>query len=540
VSRGLWLLLGLQIQGWFRFLGRNLRTVKGALLALLGLGMFVLWLTSWALTPSRRGMEPEKILLYGPLVLLVYCLSNVLLSSGERAIYFAPAEINFLFPGPFGRAELLAYKILSNLSVNALSALLTAVILQANARWFPAAYVGVLLAFVFMQLFGMAVNLVATTVGERLYTGGRKVLFALLVLAVLAALFQYGGLSASRPRDVFEQVAHSATWQVLSLPLSWFFKAFLATRLWPDLLEYAGLGLLVNGALLAVIFALDAQYLEAAAVSSARIYARLQRRRGRSAEGDEGRSRKARLSVPALPYWGGVGPIFWRQLTTALRGLGRVVIVLAIIGALVIGPMLSSASAEKEVPLPPLIGGVVLWLTIFLTALVPFDFRGDVDRIAVLKTLPLPAWRLTVGQLLTPVLLFTLMQCAVLAAVAATAPQRPEVVLACAAYTAPFNFLLFGLENLLFLLFPTRLAAATPGDFQTMGRNVLFLLGKMLALAVVATAALIVGGVAAVVSGSVWVGVAAAWPVVAVSGAALVPLVALAFQAFDVGRDTPS
>src|SRR5207253_1537733 len=84
--------------------------------------------------------------------------------------------------------------------------------------------------------------------------------------------------------------------------------------------------------------------------------------------------------------------------------------------------------------------------------------------------------------------------------------------------------------------FPTRLAAATPGDFQTMGRNVLFLLGKVLILSVVAGAALAVGALAALVSGSVGVGVAAAWPVVVVAGAALVPLIALAFQAFAVGR----
>jgi hypothetical protein len=113
------------------------------------------------------------------------------------------------------------------------------------------------------------------------------------------------------------------------------------------------------------------------------------------------------------------------------------------------------------------------------------------------------------------------------------------VVLACAAFTLPFNFLLFALENLLFLLFPTRLAAATPGDFQTMGRNVLFLLGKVLALGVVLLAAGVVGGLAWFLTGSPWAGAAAAWPVVAASGAALVPFIALAFQAFDVGRDTP-
>jgi hypothetical protein len=478
-------------------------------------------------------------LLYGPEVLLLYCLANVLGSSGERAVYFTPGEIQFLFPGPFGRREVLAYKILANLSINALAALMTAVIVQANARWFPAAYVGVLLAFSFMQLFGMAVNLLATSVGERLYTRGRKALFAALVVLAVVALVRLGGPPAQwRPRETFERMAHSEAWQTALLPLSWFFKAFLATDL-RELAEYGLLGVLVNLALLGVVFALDAQYLESAAVSSARIYARLQRRRGRSAEGGEERSRPARFSVPVLPYWGGVGPIFWRQLTTAMRGLGRLLVVLAILGAFVIGPMLSHATAEQEVPLPPLLGGVVLWLTVFLTALAPFDFRGDVDRIAVLKTLPLPAWRLAVGQLLTPVLLFTLMQCAALAAVLATSPHHREVILACAAYTAPFNFLLFALENLLFLLFPTRLAAATPGDFQSMGRNVLFLLGKMLALGVVATAAFAVGAVAAWASGSPWVGVAAAWPVVVLSGAALVPLVALAFQAFDMGRDTP-
>ncbi len=539
MSAALWLLLGLQTRGFFRFLGRNLRTVKGALTALLGFGAFALWVTSVVLTPTTRRLEAEQILLYGPEVLLLYCLANVLGSSGERAVYFSPGEVQFLFPGPFGRREVLAYKILSNLSVNGLAALMTAGIVQANARWFPAAYVGVLLAFLFMQLFGMAVNLIATTLGEQLYSRGRKLLFAALVLLALAALFRFGGPPSQwRPRDAFEAVARSEAWQKAMLPLSWFFKAFLASG--PrELAEYGLLGLVVNLVLVGVVFALDAQYLESAAASSARIYARIQRRRGRSADGGEGGSRKARLSVPALPYWGGVGPIFWRQLTTAMRGLGRLLLVLAIIGAFVIGPMLSRTTADPEAPLPGLVGGLILWLTVFLTALAPFDFRGDVDRIAVLKTLPVPGWRLAVGQLLTPVLLFTLMQCGVLAAIATSTPHHPEVMLACAAFTLPFNFLLFALENLLFLLFPTRLAAATPGDFQTMGRNVLFLLGKVLALGVVAVVAGIVGTVAALVVGSPWAGAVAAWPVVAASGAALVPFIALAFQAFDVGRDTP-
>ena len=50
---------------------------------------------------------------------------------------------------------------------------------------------------------------------------------------------------------------------------------------------------------------------------------------------------------------------------------------------------------------------VAVWLTLFLTTMLPFDFRGDIDRLALLKTLPLPPWRLAIGQLLAPVLLMT-------------------------------------------------------------------------------------------------------------------------------------
>ena len=73
-------------------------------------------------------------------------------------------------------------------------------------------------------------------------------------------------------------------------------------------------------------------------------------------------------------------------------------------------PPLGTASAPAG-----LAGGFVLLTTVFLTAMLPFDFRGDVDRMAYLKTLPLPPWRLAVGQVVAPVLIVTLLQWLVLA-----------------------------------------------------------------------------------------------------------------------------
>jgi hypothetical protein len=552
MNPALWLLIGLQLRGWLRYLLRGLRTVKGLALALVGGGVFLCGVLPVVLLPTGKPMPTEQVRLYGPAGLLLYCVLNVLASTGERSVYFTPAEVSFLFPGPFGRREVLGYKIALTLIIGLPTTLLMAAFLHVYAPWFPAAYVGLLLMFVFLQLFSMAVNLVATSVGARLYTRGRKLVLAGVVLLALVVLFQAGVLGPGRDlRALAVAMVQTPAWQAASWPLHWFFDAFLASRLWPDLVVAAGLSLLVDVALLSLVLALDAHYLETASAASARIYARLQRLRRGGLMGDAAANGRARLSLPVLPWWGGVGPILWRQLTTALRGLARLLVVLAILGLVLVLPLLGGLNEqgpEGEMglrgvwELPIKVAGVLVWLTVFLTALVPFDFRGDVDRIAFLKTLPLPAWRLTVGQLLTPVILITGVQWLVLAGAWCFVPESGPALAVLAAYAVPFNFLLFALENLLFLLFPSRVVnAATPGDFQALGRNVLFLLAKGIGLLVVFFVAALVGVLAWWGTGeNVRAGLAAAWPVVAVSGAALVPLIALAFRAFDVGRDTPA
>jgi hypothetical protein len=558
VSRGLVLLIGLQMRGWGRFLGRNLRTVRGAVTALIGGGFFALWLTAVLLSPGGGGarVDPDSLRRYGPAFLLFYCLMNVFVSTGERAIYFSPGEVNFLFAGPFGRREILAYKVILTFLVSIPSTLVFAAIVRVHATWFLAAYVALLLAILFQQLFGMAVNLLATSVGARAYSRGRRLLLGVLLTLVVVAVAQSGVIRQWPPRDLIESVAATSVWQAVATPLRWFFDAFLAERLWPDLLVNAGLALLVDLALLGVVFALDAHYLEAAASSSARIYSQIQRfRRGGMAAA--GRGGNARFGVPDLPYLGGIGPVLWRQLTTAIRGMGRLAVVFGLIGAFVIFPLLSQGEKGEDSAAAPVLCVLVVWLTMFLTQMVPFDFRGDVDRIAALKALPLAAWRLALGQLLAPVVLVTVVQWATLAVAAALRPEDDRLLWALAAFAPSFNFLLFALENFLFLRFPTRVMAATPGDFQAVGRNLLFMLAKMAALAGVALGAAAVG-VAAWLGTRLLLGAFASgyedeevqliafraaalagWLVVSLSGLALLPLVAWAFKAFDVGRDTP-
>jgi ABC-2 type transport system permease protein len=547
MNGALWLLIGLQLRGWLRYLIRSLGTIKGALLALVGLAVFLPWIASVLFLPRQSdSWSPEELRYYGPALLLLYCLMNVVFSTGERSIYFPPAEVAFLFPGPFSRRQLLAYKIASTLLVSLPTALFMSLVLRVHASWFAAAFVGMLLMVLFMQLFNLTINLLAVSLGARLYTRGRKLVLAGAILAGVALVLQAGGSPAQwEPRQLLEKALASTTWKIVSGPLRWFFDAFTATRWWPDLVESATLAALVNVALTGLVFALDAQYLEASAVASARIYARAQRLRRGGLGSGEGlrRGGKVRLGLPMPPWMGGIGPLAWRQLTTALRGADRLLLLFIILGTVLAAPLAATMREDQQMVLP-ILGFLVLWLTLFLTTMMPFDFRGDIDRLALLKTLPLPAWRLAVGQLLAPVLLMTALQWVGLGVAAATAPPREWLLagcLTCAAFALPINFLLFALDNLMFLLFPTRLMAATPGDFQALGRNVLFMVAKMIALIAVALAALIAWVVAYYVSGeSVVIGLIAAWPVVAVSAVALVPFVAWAFILFDVGRDTPA
>src|ERR1700722_12023465 len=117
MNRALWLLLGLQMRGWGRYLGQSMRTLRGALLVLVGAGVFFPWLLAVLLNPVRGGFDANQLVQYGPAALLIYCVMNVVFSSQERAIYFTPAEVQMLFSGPFGRREVLAYKIVLTLLV---------------------------------------------------------------------------------------------------------------------------------------------------------------------------------------------------------------------------------------------------------------------------------------------------------------------------------------------------------------------------------------------------------------------------------------
>jgi len=544
VSRALFLLIGLELRGWGRRGVRSLRTVRGAMLVGLGLLFFIPWLGSLIFMQQHEISEDHTAMIrrFFPLMLLAYCCTSLALSRGEGGLNFTQAEVCFLFPGPFSRRELLAYKIGKNVAFSAPSTFILALVLSQHAHWLLAAFVGLFLSLFLLQHFLMALYLIAQTVGLKAYSVARKAVVAITLLVLLGAVGHT--LFSARPgnwTEVALALDQSPVWQVIRIPLLWFADTFLA-QTWGELAVNGGLALAVNLGIVLLIFLLDAKYLEAAAARSERVHAQLQRlRRGEAITfrwGSE--SSKPSFGLRPFPILGGIGPIAWRQTLTATRSLGRLALLVFVLAPIMIGPILTVMNTDaSSSTVVTIYGGMILWMSVILSTMLPFDFRGDLDRMEVLKSLPIPGWRIVIGQLCVPIFLLTLVQWLLIAALQLTLQPEGWTLGAIALFVLPCNTLVLALDNVLFLVFPGRLVV-TPGDFESMGRNVLFLIVKLATLSATAGLAATLGAVVFFVVGEVWpLILLAAWLGAITPALLLLPVAAWAFARFDVARDVP-
>src|SRR2546421_3158100 len=132
-------------------------------------------------------------------------------------------------------------------------------------------------------------------------------------------------------------------------------------------------------------FAMDVQYLGSPAAASERLYANVQRvRAGGAAAASLRVSGPVRFSLPSLPWWGGIGPMAWRQMLAVPRSRATLVFLIILVPLLAIPlfPGVSDASHDRKIPV--FLGGQVIAMTIFMSGLFAFDFRGDVERMDML------------------------------------------------------------------------------------------------------------------------------------------------------------
>ncbi len=514
-----------------------------AAFTLLMLGMMVGPSLVMAVALGRTGVMGQSADAFGevvPVLMLLYVVLTIVTSLGQRAIYFSPSEVDLLFPAPFSRRQLLLYKILGSITAAIFMALFFPMTLVMYIRSFPAAAVGFFLAFLMIGSLTMCAQLIAQSVTERAFTRARKVLLGGLIAAAALAL----GEAASRGLDANWQetlcaARHSPAAEILLAPFALFARIVTAERLIPDALGWAALGAVLVIGIYALAIRLDANYLETAV----RVSQQMQERRRRMMSGGifAVHSKRAVQSsrLPQPPWLGGVGPLLWRQAIQLLRG-SRGAIVLALIVALAMGtPLAFGAGRSKAFPVifPHLIIGMGAYLTFLFSTQAPLGFRGDYERMDLIKSLPIRPMAMACGQTLVVAMLLTPLQWLAFAATAIFVPAAGAELLLAGLFALPFNWILFGTENFLFLLYPSPLVATGSDGFLKVGRMWLLMLAKILVLGACGAVAAVPAGIVYLVTGSIPAAWLAAWLALLFPVVGVLLLIAWAYQRFDVSAD---
>lgn len=522
-------------------------SAKRLVITIIGVAMFLTWLLPQLLFGllSKTKSPPEPVLLIGPLILGALCLTPILLGTGFGAVAFSPAETDFLFPGPFSRRQLLAYKLASALGGICLMSVFFSVFCLRFAGSWPGALLAGFTTLVFAHLLSTAVALVRTRIAESLYTRARRVALILLVLAVAVAGWRAAqDVTDRNPMEIVRQIRAAPAARVILAPFDVYIRALVARDI-ASLALWTGVGWGINALILLLVFRLDADYLEASIAAWQKMHERIRRVRSGGAWSASITPRSAKRRVPPLPYLAGAGPLIWRQLTGAVRG-ARAAITMIIVGAITMTLMFQMGRHHGGPETAPTQSGgelvvfALIWLTLVLASTFRFDFRADLEHIDSLKVLPISSVAVAAGQLTVPVLLLGTLQVVVVGTLAALGALRLEhALIACAA--APIgSFLWLAADNFVFLLAPSRPPTGAI-DFQAVGRQALLMLAKTTLFALAGGAVVLAGYLAYLAAGESRIAAALAGLLVLAAAAfGLLQAVAWAFRRLDPSMDLPA
>jgi hypothetical protein len=541
-------LITLSVKSSIRRTFRGARTVRGAFLVLFTFGVLALMivpsLVGAAFMRSAQGVPQFATWIepYLPLAILGFCLLLIFGPAGEMAISFTPAEIDFLFAAPFSRRELLIYKLVKTSLAAVFLALFMSMMCLIYFRSWLSAFVGIFLTMEFVQFVTLVAALAGQIVAEHAYTRARKLLLVSVGALVAAGLVQ---VVWQTPVENIPALAlrFRSTWtgRVVLAPFEVFSAAMLADKYFPDLLFSGAGAAAIDLGLVVLILKLDADYLEGAAAVSQKIYERRQRIREGGGLALPASKSASRLRLPQLPWLGGAGPVAWRQLLLAMRTSRALVVIFLGSGAVfLVAALVAPLDSAARARLATFGVGGLAYLTFIFTIQLPWAFRGDIDHMAVLKTLPVTPLALAAGELAGTIIVLATIQLLILAGLLAVGANW-VVILFSAAYIVPFDLMMLGVSNVLFLLYPVRLVRSGAADLQLFGRAMIFMLLQFLILVPVVGIPAAAGGIAFFLSGYKWtVFAAVSWLVLVAELPVLVLVLSWVFDRFDPSMDTPA
>jgi hypothetical protein len=482
---------------------------------------------------AEPGRAREDIADFMPLGLLVVILFTVSITGGAP-LYFSPTEINFLLAGPFLRRDLVVYKFCVYFFGACVNAAIIALILPRSVSTGLAAFVASALTLLFVQMASTAMTLCNLIFDSAGGTRWRRRAALIAIIGVGLWILYTSLVPGLGLVEIIREFRHSPTGELLLAPFVVFTRILLSRELVPELITWATAGIAINAALLCAIVALDRRTFEQSLIRSSRASKRWQRiLRGGPLMTSQ---RTSGRSLGRAPYLQGIGPIAWRQAINAYRNGGRIIAVFTLV-ATIAGPILAITTSPDEVMAR--VAVVFLFATFVLPKALVLDFRAELDSLELYKALPLSACRICIGQVVVAMIVSSAIELVLFVSAWLFLEGDAARWLALAAlFLMPFNLVLYGLENLIFLLLPARPVPVGRVDFEFMGRTLAEYFGKVAILIATVAAAAALGLKVLGATGEVHAALATAWLTLAAPGVVLVGLCALAFRRFQVSDTT--
>jgi hypothetical protein len=524
----------LQLKASWRKLTRSARSGKGLLRLGLTIGLMSLTFGPMIVFSFFRD-APDPAMARAVLEPGIFVLTLLILigNGANNGVFFTPPEVDFLFSGPFRRRELLLYRAGHQVQASLFGALFLSVVPAPFVPHWVFAFVGLALVLQFMQLLSTVMGLTTSIIGQAAYTRARKVALVVVGALIVFAIGQAAAEHAFGSLAMLKEFPSTPVGRILLLPFQIFSRTIAAESFFPDFLGWGLLALGTNAWLLVLTLRLDTDFYERSMAVSERIYRAIENAKRGQAWMNLSRPSATRWHLPMPARLRGAGPIAWRQSVSALRSSRGVIYVVIFIAAMVA----VAAYFLRESGAGMAATGLIMFALFTFPQMLQFDFRGDIERIDVLKTLPAPTGAIVAGELMVPITMATIIDWALVVGTGPLWADWNTIFVACA-FVPAANLIVFAIENLVFLYYPRR-PSNTGIAFQSPGRQMVINFIKVIVTGVIAGVTVGFGALAFWISGdSMNVALVTAWCVAAALGMALVPQVARAFRVLDPSLET--
>ena len=446
---------------------RGFTNPRRVIWSIIGLMLAILWFSNALTIVFRQSADIEQFRKWVPLGLLAYALWHVIkvaFQRPEEAIEWTPAERELLSGGPFQRWELIIYRLAGVASAGLVKSLLFTVLMLPELSLFLAAFAGTFLALMFLDLIRLGVEVTTHGMSKIAYLTFRwTTTLIILVIGVFSLVIAANtpvslatntvGLSLGLIGHVFKSSAslvETPFGETLIAPFQVFSQLITATSYSATTFGWLTIAVAMVGGSLVILIRLDRYFSEAIQQREEDAYPPQQPMKQNYPQKTATTPRLARI-----PQWHGGGPIAWRQIVGAFKQRSSLTFALALPGGLACLPLYVYADGTQAVL--SVAAALVFYTFLLLPSALKFDFRRDIRRMIVLKTLPIRPIFLVIGQITAPVALAFLFQLSVLIITMAVRPYPIWIMTTILALLIPLNILIFALDNLVYLLYPYRL-----------------------------------------------------------------------------------